>query len=703
MSDAEFASYVRRVQKNREKSLAARDVSALIGECKHPRRVQQCRRDLVRFCRAYLPHVFSRPFSQAHISALETIQNAILTHSVWPALFLPRGFGKSAMMQAAALWALIYGHCKFVYVLGASLGRAEDLMRGVVIELASNNELADDFPQVCVPIREIQGSRQRALNQNIKGELTRIEISQERAILPWVKSSSGKPLPFAGSIIRAAGLGAAIRGARHTMADGTVIRPDLVLIDDPQTDESARSAQQVFKLTSLLQQSISGLAAPGSNLTVILAATVIAPDDLAERIISRQVSMQFSPVRFSFVSKLPPENLLEQYRTVRAEAIASGNLEVANEWWKEHQQELENDIECLWPDYKRGGDVSAIQSVVHVYLDDPVAFACEVQNDPELLRKHLRDRYAEEVQTQHLLNCIVPLDHGIPNLDHPFIHAHIDVHESLLYYCVMSVGRDSAHILDYGTFPEQPGEFQHHEPRVSIKKVFGDDQVAIAKALAALLEELRLRSYANRHIDAVSVDVAWGATALMLRQTLASARYVGWAFAANGIARRPTQTQISDWKVRPGELHGPGYRFGKDQYGPKFTYDTNFFKSQVAALIQAQKLTIFQGSLEQHKLLFTHFQSETPVITTFNGRQYIEWLLKEQAQNHLWDCAVGTWAFSRTRFPQAYAPIPENQQKTSSQEPKNTPVLSPEPSLQKQNPPTQGRKKARFRPLFSVG
>jgi len=693
----EITSYAEKVRRNKERSLKARDIAPLLHAPKHPRRVSACKRNLVRFCETYLKHIFSAPFSEAHIQALRTIEQAILGHGSWPALFLPRGFGKSSMMQAAALWALTYGHAKFVFILGASQGRAEDLLRGIVIELACNDELEADFPHLCIPIREIQGSRQRALNQNIGGELTRIEINKERVVLPWVRSNSRNPLPFAGSIARAAGLGAAIRGARHTMADGRVLRPDLVLIDDPQTDESARSHQQVAKLAALLMQSVAGLAGPGSKLTVIFSGTVIAPDDLSERIMNRSISAQFTPVRFSLLSGLPPQELIERYREVRTTALKEGDPDRCNEWWKQHQQELESGVECIWPYYKRAGDVSAIQTAINIFLDDTVAFACEIQNDPEMLRKQLKDRYAEEIQSQHILRCLVPLERWTPPAHHQFIHAHIDVHETLLYYAVLSVDRDSAHILDYGVFPEQPGDINHREPRLSIKQLFGTEPVAIAKAVATLIDELRNRTFANRHIDAIAVDTAWGATSVVLRQTLAMAKYVGFAFAANGIARRPTQSQISDWKVKPGELHGPGFRFGHDQYGPRFTYDTNFFKSQVSALIQSQKLTIFEASPEQHRLLFDHLQSETPVITTYNGRQFVEWIQKENSQNHLFDCVVGAWAFSRVRYPQSLAPVPKVEKTNHpTQQPAEQPTGNQGATLDVQ----QRLKKPRVRPLF---
>jgi len=44
---------------------------------------------------------------------------------------------------------------------------------------------------------------------------------------------------------------------------GTIIRPSLVLLDDPQTRESARSADQTKKRLDLPHGDVTGMAGPG--------------------------------------------------------------------------------------------------------------------------------------------------------------------------------------------------------------------------------------------------------------------------------------------------------------------------------------------------------------------------------------------------------------------------------------------------------
>jgi hypothetical protein len=68
-----------------------------------------------------------------------------------------------------------------------------------------------------------------------------------------------------GGIIRVAGITGRIRGMKFKRPDGKTIRPELVIIDDPQTDESAQSLVQCAKRERVLAGAILGLAGTGQE------------------------------------------------------------------------------------------------------------------------------------------------------------------------------------------------------------------------------------------------------------------------------------------------------------------------------------------------------------------------------------------------------------------------------------------------------
>lgn len=93
-------------------------------------------------------------------------------------------------------------------------------------------------------------------------------------MLPTITGSAAS-----GAILKVAGITGRIRGMKHQAAEGDSFRPDLVILDDPQTDESARSLSQCQGRESILAGAVLGLAGPGRKISGIMPCTVIRPGD----------------------------------------------------------------------------------------------------------------------------------------------------------------------------------------------------------------------------------------------------------------------------------------------------------------------------------------------------------------------------------------------------------------------------------------
>ena len=68
-----------------------------------------------------------------------------------------------------------------------------------------------------------------------------------------------------GAIIKVAGITGRIRGMKYKRADGQTVRPSLVVLDDPQTDESARSLSQCATRERILAGAVLGDVLPNDN------------------------------------------------------------------------------------------------------------------------------------------------------------------------------------------------------------------------------------------------------------------------------------------------------------------------------------------------------------------------------------------------------------------------------------------------------
>ncbi|MCF0260490.1 MAG: hypothetical protein HUJ54_11590, partial [Erysipelotrichaceae bacterium] len=150
------------------------------------------------------------------------------------------GSGKTVLNQLATLWAACTGKTEFVTLIASNASRAASLMEDLKTWLETNDDLCDDFPEICVPARKLERVVHRQKGQRYHNVPTRIEWGAKRIVFPTIEGSKAS-----GVAIACAGMeGSEIRGLSFTRSDGRKIRPTLVLVDDPQTRESAVSKTQ---------------------------------------------------------------------------------------------------------------------------------------------------------------------------------------------------------------------------------------------------------------------------------------------------------------------------------------------------------------------------------------------------------------------------------------------------------------------------
>src|SRR5690606_29909324 len=111
----------------------------------------------------------------AHLAIISRLEEVICDGGQY-ALAAPRGTGKTALVEAAAIWAVVAGHRRFVAVIGASEEAAAGIVASIRAEFEGNDLLLEDWPEVCYPIRKLEGLGTRAPGQLLDGERTRITL-----------------------------------------------------------------------------------------------------------------------------------------------------------------------------------------------------------------------------------------------------------------------------------------------------------------------------------------------------------------------------------------------------------------------------------------------------------------------------------------------------------------------------------------------
>ncbi len=286
--------------RNAALSLAGRDIGEM-PEVGSTKRKEKAAGDFRFFCEAYFPQTFHLAWSPDHLKVIDKIEQAVL-HGGLFAMAMPRGSGKTTICECACIWAVLYGHREFVCLIGSDEGHAMDMLDSIKMEFDGNDLLLADFPEVVFPIRCLDGIANRCSGQLYRGERTHIGWTAKEVVLPTVPDSRAS-----GAIIKVGGITGRIRGMKFKRPDGKTVRPSLVVLDDPQTDESARSLSQCANRESILAGAVLGLAGPGKKISGIMPCTVIRPGDMADNILDRDKHPEWNGERTRMVYSFPTD------------------------------------------------------------------------------------------------------------------------------------------------------------------------------------------------------------------------------------------------------------------------------------------------------------------------------------------------------------------------------------------------------------
>ena len=167
---------------SRRLSAAGRDIGS-IPPPKDKKRLDACRESFRLFCETYGAEAFPLAWSPDHLKAIERIEAAVLRGELF-AFAMPRGSGKTTLCEWSCIWAMLYGHRKFVMLIGSDQAIACQMLDSIKTNLEQNELLLEDFPAACFPIHAMEGITRRAQGQTCEGEPTHIEWTADQITLP---------------------------------------------------------------------------------------------------------------------------------------------------------------------------------------------------------------------------------------------------------------------------------------------------------------------------------------------------------------------------------------------------------------------------------------------------------------------------------------------------------------------------------------
>lgn len=639
---------------SRERSAKGREIGPL-PEVEDPKRKGQCRGSLRLFCEVYLKGRFPLKWSRDHLKAIEKLERAILFGGLF-ALAMPRGSGKTSLCEAAAIWAILFGHRRFVALIGATGPAASEMLESIKVELETNDLLVADFPEVCFPVVMLDGINQRANAQTLNGQRTRVTWTDSQIVFATVPGSAAS-----GSRIRVAGLEGRVRGMKATTAAGESIRPDFAIADDPQTDESAHHPPQTAKRERILLGAVKGLAGPGKTIAMVIPCTVIAKDDLADRILDRNRSPQFQGERFKMVYSFPRNVALwDQYAEIRRESLKVGNRGAeATKFYRANRKAMDDGAEVAWPErYDRETEASAVQSAMNMKIDNPSAFLSECQNEPE---DETKTAGVRELDPAELGARLTRVPRGEVPCECTRLTAFIDLSSYVLWYTVAAFDEGFAgSVVDYGTWPPQNRSyFEQSDARPALADVYPtlSEEQRVYAGLRDLTARVLGRTY-QRHqtdetlsVERCLIDEGW--LDKVVYQFCRESAHRAVLMPSKGLAAKSsTARPMSQWPKRLGEraspANQPAWRVGPvgTGKGRHCTFDADEWKTFMAARLLtppggAGCLRLFGERADAHRLVADHCAAEWSAPVTAHGRTWDKWHLRPGRDNHLWDCVVG--------------------------------------------------------------
>jgi len=324
----------------------------------------------------FFPERYYLPWSDVHHTLVEEIV-ARAKSGGDQAVAAPRGEGKSEVVIGVMTYLICARITKFPVIVAASLEMAAAIYNEVRYHFETNDKLLEVYPQICAPVRALEGSPGKAAKQHYRGKPTRIKWDTKHLIMPDIEGS-----PYGGVCLRYFGMESAIRGVRIRGQ-----RPDFVLVDDPETEQSAISDTQINSRMKLLTRAIAGLGGPDKKISIVLIGTIQNETCLTARVTDPKQYPTFNGKRFGVFKEFPTEKEhWDEYIRLRHLDQQAGDEtgSTAAQYYIDNRAAMDAGAKVTnHHRYNKETEHSTIQSAYNFISDRGLeAFMAECQNDP---------------------------------------------------------------------------------------------------------------------------------------------------------------------------------------------------------------------------------------------------------------------------------------------------------------------------------
>jgi hypothetical protein len=451
-------------------------------------RRRRCSKNPAAFLRTYFPDIYFMPFSANQEEMLSVLRRHIETGGGQQAIAAERGGGKTTIAKGMIVWGLVNGLIRWVPWIEANFEMAMESIEDIKSffeDPHGSDYFRDDYPEIVDPIRALEGESRRCRLQTFGGKRTKIDWGPRRIILPTVlPEQTPKKLGAAGGIVQAFGAEKPLRG----LVRGA-IRPDLVLINDVETEETAKSRVMTESIQKNIEKAAKGLGGPVRAISLVILCTIIRRGCLADRFTDRDLYPQWNGIRQKMLAAPPARaDLWDQYLQLRKQDQRKGSRKsekrvrkgsrrrpakprpsMATAFYRKNRREMDRKavVSNRYRFYKPQ-ELSALQHCYNLIADmGQTNFECEYQNNPpiELVE-------SEVIQPDRIADKLSGTPRGTIPAETDKVTAMVDVHDQRLFWSVVAwrVGFCGS-VVDYGVdavYSPVPGTMESAERNAAV-------------------------------------------------------------------------------------------------------------------------------------------------------------------------------------------------------------------------------------------
>jgi hypothetical protein len=646
---------LRASEASRKKASRQKAAALYIPVCKNKSRRTRLEKDPPRWLRYYLADVFVEPFCEHHLEMINAIVRAS-NYSGNQAVAGPRGEWKTSIAEGTSLNRILCGVVPFLLLLANTGPNAEKILESIKDYIVNSEAIQADYPEVWHPVDRAKSKPQLAHSMVAYGDswpLQEISFqwSGQEVTFPNVPGSR-----CAKAIIATRGLD----GSLYGMKRGTQ-RPSLVVIDDPDTDDTIRSLDQTAKLVSKIDRTVAAMGTAKKRASIVFLSTVHNDTCASAIYTDPKRKPSFVGKRFKFILALPSRmDLWEEYVTLRRECQRQGDPEarLAHAFYLERRVLMDDSAavardtafdSTVLPDKTRK-QVSALQAFFDFWSDYGKSAAMS-EYQGETIDDNPNDVKLNAVMLAERCNGLA---RGVVPKNAQWLTAFVDVHLNSLYWIVCAWHQDfSGSVIDYGVFPEQPiPYFSQASIPYPLEAIYGkiSPEAIVHAALNGFVPGLACKVYQREdgspvQIAGLLIDTGWNSDVVCEFCRRSGMPQVA---PSRGIGIGATKRPMSEWARDGATLRGLHWMYGPTKSGNRvMSIDTNFWKTTAAGRLLMPMRTpgawdLFGNDPERHRLLCDHFSNQHSKKVCSEGRTVFEWSDKPgTSEVHWWDGLIG--------------------------------------------------------------